>query len=63
MTVKGPSPKKKQKRLSVEGSQSSPLGPDDFNLEAVVGKGGFGQVCQSLLLNILNGLCTYKLNI
>ena len=35
--LKGPSPTKRQKA-------SPPLGPDDFNLEAVVGKGGFGQV-------------------
>ena len=39
-TAKGPSPNKKQKRLTSTPS----LGPDDFNLEAVVGKGGFGQV-------------------
>ena len=39
--VKGPSPTKRQKA-------SPPLGPDDFNLEAVVGKGGFGQVNISL---------------
>ena len=35
-----------------------PLSPDDFNLEAVVGKGGFGQVFLGKLMRIAEWVAT-----
>ena len=47
--VKGRSPKKRQKQEKQPQSSSPSLCPEDFNLEAVVGKGGFGQVSTALV--------------